>query len=80
MFDKEQLRFIKVHMERCIEEVNKDVEKYGWNDEATAGAEDALEMAREVINIIDKKRINILRKLLCKIGIHCGFRYKWWED
>lgn len=27
MFDKEQLRFIKVHMERCIEEVNKDVEK-----------------------------------------------------
>jgi len=52
MFNEEQKRFIIIQMNRVVESCLKDVDKYGWNDEATAGADDCIEMAEEIKSIL----------------------------
>ena len=49
---KEQLDFIVYHMKKCIKECTNDIEKYGFQDEATAGSDDAIKMAQSIISEI----------------------------
>ena len=55
-FSNEQLEFIKIHMELCIKDCHKSIDKYGCNDEATAGCGNAIELAQSIIDKIDKKK------------------------
>lgn len=48
----EQLDFIVLQMKNCIKQCNELVKKYGWNDEATAGCDDAIELAQSIIDEI----------------------------
>lgn len=54
LFTSEELNHIKTAMENQIKKVLEDVHEYGWNDEATAGADDCLDVAHSIVNIVNK--------------------------
>lgn len=58
-FNENQLVFIKTQMRNCIKDCNKLVKKYGWNDEATSGCNDAIELAQSVVDTIEHKFWNL---------------------
>lgn len=51
-FTNKQLDFIVIQMKNCIKECNDLVKKYGWNNEATAGCDNIIELAQSIINEI----------------------------
>ena len=55
-FTSEQLEFILIQMKRSISDAIKLIDKYDFGDEATAGADDAIELALSVIKTISNRK------------------------
>ncbi|MFW6015477.1 MAG: hypothetical protein ACOCRK_03505 [bacterium] len=52
--NQEQVDFIVNHMDLCINHCLSNINKYGYNDEATAGADDAIKLAKEIKDILER--------------------------
>lgn len=65
---REQVNFIKNNLALCQKECREDIAKYGYNDEATAGADDAIDMASSIISKLDEgAHIEKVKELLKKV-------------